>query len=492
MKKTSFLKKHGKVIILLIILAVAAVLVFYMRSKNAANANGEDDYTVGVAEKRTVVKSVAASGTIVASDSHEVKNTELIGQKVLSVHVSIGDKVNPGDVLVEIDTETLNKQKEDINSRIASLQKSRNERHQDYNKLIERQQEERQKNIENTENALQSAQSAFDEAQKNYSQALENYNNYLNRGGTENDAVAQTLYAILASREADVTNRQNNIATLTETLKRLNESANSVTDTLMDSYDDTTGEAIEALSDQILSIDRRIEACVMRAPSAGTVTEVKVKPGDIYTGGVVCMVEGEDIMEVKSYVDEYDVPDVNEGMKAILKTDATRNDELSGTVTFVAPKPESSSSGGFDLSSLIEGSGVSSSMLSMMGGGSSGSARYRVMISLDQKSERLRLGMNVRVSIVTERAENVMTVPYDAVQKDADGNFFIEKIIEPAEKDGKVTFEKIPVKKGIEGTYYIEVIGEGLSEGMQVKIVRTTSEESVEDLLNMMGSAGGV
>ena len=100
--------------------------------------------------------------------------------------------------------------------------------------------------------------------------------------------------------------------------------------------------------------------------------------------------------------------------------------------------------------------------------------------------------MNVRVSIVTDRAENVMTVPYDAIQKDEDGNFFIEKVIEPETKDQKVTFEKIPVKKGIEGTYYIQVIGEGITEGMQVKIIKTTSEESVEDLLNMMGSAGGI
>ncbi len=492
MKKTSFLKKHRKVFIFLIVIAVVAGVFLYMRSRNAASANGEDDYTVGVAEKRTVVRSVAASGTIVASDSHEVKNTELLGQKVLSVHVSVGDKVNPGDTLVEIDTESLNKQKDDINSQIASIRKSRYERQQDYNKLLERQDEQRQKNIEDTQNALASAQSAFSEAQKNYSQALDNYNNYLNRGGTEGDTVAQTLYAILAAREADVTNRQNNISTLTETLEKLNEGASSVTDTLLDTYDETTDQAIKTLSDQVLSIDRRIEACVMRAPSAGTITEVKVKPGDIYTGGVVCMVEGEDIMEVKSYVDEYDVPDVHEGMQAILKTDATRNDELPGTVTFVAPKPETSGAGGLDLSSLMEGAGVSSSMLSMMGGGSSGSARYRVMISLDQKSERLRLGMNVRVSIVTDRAENVMTVPYDAVQKDEDGSFFIEKIIEPETDDQKVTFEKIPVEKGIEGTYYIEVKGEGISEGMQVKIIRTTSEESVEDLLNMMGSAGGV
>jgi len=492
MKKTSFVKKHQKLFIFLIVIAVAAGLFFYMRNRNAASANGDDDYTIGTAEKRTVVKSVAANGTIVASDSHEIKNTELLGQRVLSVKVQVGDKVNPGDVLVEIDTEALNKQKEEINSRIASLQQAKYERHQDYNNLIERQNEERQKTIENTEKAIESANEALTEAQKNYDQALSNYNNYLGIGGSENDPVAQALHAILTSREADLTSRKNSISTLTETLSILNEGENAVTDRLLGTFDDTTGQAVKALSEQLLSIDKRIDACVMRAPSAGTVTEVKVKAGDIYTGGMACMVEGEDIMEVRSYVDEYDVPDVSVGMQAVLKTDATRNDELPGTVTFVAPKPESSGTGGLDLSSLIEGAGISSSMLSMMGGSGSSSARYRVMISLDQVSERLRLGMNVRVSIVTDRAENVMTVPYDALQKDEDGSFYIEKIIEPKEKDQKVTFEKIPVEKGIEGIYYIEVIGEGITEGMQVKIIKTTSEESVEDLLNMMGSAGGI
>ena len=492
MKKTSFFKKHKKLLIFLIIAVSLTGVFVYLRNKNSVNANGDDEYTVGVAERRTVVKSVAASGTIVASDSHEIRNTDLLGQKVLSVKVQVGDKVNEGDVLIEIDTEALNSQKEKLNSQIASIQKSKYERHQDYNKLLERQEEERQKNIEETQKALNSAEDALSDAQNDYTRALNNYNDYLNRGGTEGDTVAQTLYAILASREAELFSRQTNIATLTETLKTLNEGTGVAADTLLDTYDDTTAEAIKALSDQILSIDQKLEECIMRSPSAGTVTEVKVKAGDIYTGGVACMVEGEDIMEVKSYVDEYDVPDVSVGMQAILKTDATRNDELPGTVTFVAPKPESSGAGGLDLSSLMEGAGVSSSMLSMMGGGSSSSATYRVMISLDQRSDRLRLGMNVRVSIVTDRAENVMTVPYDAVRKDADGSFYIEKIIEPETKDQQVTFEKIPVKKGIEGTYYIEVIGEGITEGMQVKIIKTTSEESVEDLLNMMGSAGGI
>ena len=233
-------------------------------------------------------------------------------------------------------------------------------------------------------------------------------------------------------------------------------------------------------------------------------TEVKASAGDTYTGGVIAVVENDTAYDVDCAVDEYDIPDVAVGMKAVMKTDATREEELKGSVSFVAPKPEGGSVSGLsDLSGLLSG-GSMSDMTSALSSSTSSRASYKVRIHLDGKNDRLRLGMNVRVSIVTQEAENVLTVPYDAVQKKEDGTFFVEAVIgkEDAKKTGKgknskkasdgAETEKIPVQKGIEGTYYTEVISDRLAEGMEVVVPENDSDTSVDELLDVMGAGAGI
>ena len=52
-------------------------------------------------------------------------------------------------------------------------------------------------------------------------------------------------------------------------------------------------------------------------------------------------------------------------------------------------------------------------------------------------------------------------------------------------------YDEIPVETGLEGTYYVEIITESDIEGRQVVIPDSDSIQSVDDLLNVMGSAGG-
>jgi hypothetical protein len=60
-----------------------------------------------------------------------------------------------------------------------------------------------------------------------------------------------------------------------------------------------------------------------------------------------------------------------------------------------------------------------------------------------------------------------------------------------ASEDGQIVNKRIDVTTGMEGTYYIEITGD-VEEGMEVLIPSSSSEESVDDLINMMGAAGGV
>ena len=43
----------------------------------------------------------------------------------------------------------------------------------------------------------------------------------------------------------------------------------------------------------------------------------------------------------------------------------------------------------------------------------------------------------------------------------------------------------------MEGTYYVEIISSEIKEGMQVLVPTGEENSTVDDLLNMMGSAAG-
>ena len=84
-------------------------------------------------------------------------------------------------------------------------------------------------------------------------------------------------------------------------------------------------------------------------------------------------------------VDEYDIPDIAKGMEAVIKTDATGDEEMSGTVTFVAPTPTTTTA------SSSSGSSSSSS---------SSSSGYAVEVTITNPSERLRLGMTAKTCLL--------------------------------------------------------------------------------------------
>lgn len=126
--------------------------------------------------------------------------------------------------------------------------------------------------------------------------------------------------------------------------------------------------------------------------------------------------------------------------------------------------------------------------------GSTGSASYEVRLSLDTPSPRLRLGMNSKISIITKTRENVLTVPFEAVKTRNNGTKYviIRKVV--ADKDGnkKGIKKNVTIVTGIEGTNYIEVLDGNIKKGDEVILAKHDTENSVEDLMNMMGSDAGI
>ena len=122
-------------------------------------------------------------------------------------------------------------------------------------------------------------------------------------------------------------------------------------------------------------------------------------------------------------------------MKAVFKTDATRDEQLQGEVIFISPTP-------------TQGSNVT----------------YQVKVKINSPIDRLRLGMNAKLNIILrETAE----CAYCSLRRGAAGRNGNDVVyVVTRTESGGITKAAVPVTVGVEGDYYVEVTGD-IQEGME-------------------------
>ena len=225
-----------------------------------------------------------------------------------------------------------------------------------------------------------------------------------------------------------------------------------------------TGETTEEL--EIKKYEEQIQACNIVAPMDGVVTSVSVKEGDLYKSGEIATIQNTDQFVVVAAVDQYDISDVAKGMKAIVKTETTGDQEMEGSISFISPVPKSSTTS----------TGTSTT--------ATNSNDYEVKVSIPNASERLRIGMSAKTSIILNSIKDALVVPYFCLQQEEDGSDYIEV------SDGSVegTSQKIVVKRLLETDYYVAIEGEGLKEGMNVvtpsdDATMTTTENGTGEIM---------
>ena len=265
-------------------------------------------------------------------------------------------------------------------------------------------------------------------------------------------------------------------------------------------------------TERIKEYQEQLQDCTIKAPISGVITAVNVEAGDIYNGSTVVTIEDASAFEVTTEIDEYDIGKIKKGQKVIIKTNATGDEEMEGTVKTVAPRASSGSS----------------------------EVTYKVTISVDTMNELLRMDMTAKLSIILDSKENILTVPYESVQEDENGKFYVEVVMDSSGseegetlqkpegtgsgkapqkpggmgndettnsmntnsrnngKDAKMlgssgnaaemNTRKVYVEKGIESDYYIEIISNEITEGMEVVV--PDSEGKGMNLQMMMRNQG--
>ena len=288
--------------------------------------------------------------------------------------------------------------------------------------------------LDNAQATVNSAQTAVESAQLAYDKAVSDYENTgkVNENTSESYSIAvKNAEDALATAKKDYDLAVQQVESELASLKKQAEQQRT----------------ISGLNDpQVIMLQNykdKLEYAVVTAPCDGVITAINAEEGAVATGPLFT-IEDLDSLVISASVGEYDIPYVSEGMDAVIRCDALGDEEFDGKITDVAPTAAAASL------TASSNAGVS----------------YKIEASIENGSDKLYTGMSAKLNIISERKAGALTVTYDALTTDEDGN----DIVYVAEKDdtGVYHARKVIVTVGLETDYEVEVISSELKDGMYV------------------------
>lgn len=496
-------KQHKKFTALLVVLALAAAIVLrFLPQKGAAQGSTVSFVRTTTLQKTSLENSVSTTGTVESANVSTV--TTDLKYTVKSVNVQVGDTVQAGDVICTLDTEDLEKQieraKESLTDQTEQTQeaydkalKSYNEAKKDYDDTVTAADDAEDDYYDSWDdlnaavNQVSALQADYDSKQSQLSSMLTEYNEAVSTYGVDSDEAkaakdryeqfkegaakdAQTALenAQMTTGYQSLVQAKDQAVAAWEQAKTAKEQAEKQLETASESLD-TAKKKLDnsGSSDTLEDLQEQLTKCTLTAETSGTVTSLNATVGSICSD-TVATIQDTNALKIAVTIQEYDVPNVSIGMKARITSDAT-DGEISGTLTQISPTATAATGGQSS---------------------SSSSGTFSAEVSVDGASSGLLIGMNANVEIVQSTTDNVFVVPYDAVGTEDDGTKYV--MVKTGGDGADATFEKVTVTTGAENDYYIEISGDALSEGMEVRSSASDDSTETVDASNMMGQGGFV
>lgn len=308
-------------------------------------------------------------------------------------------------VTLVVQIETLEKQKQTIESSFESAKQGR----------------------ESARQAVEQAQSAYDIAQATYNAAVRGEDQALSDYADAVDSAWRAYQTALTSLDSTKKGTEDQLEAYSDTLASANAGANTA----------VTQESIRQLN-------QTLDDTKITAPVSGTVTAVYASVGSSGSG-LLFVIEDTDHLVISTSVKGYDLGDVKTGMTVEIKSDATGDLVIPGTLTTIAPTAKKNQLGDTEASN---------------------DPSFEAEVSVDSAESGLRIGMEARLSYIIERQAHVLAVPYEAVFTDEAGQSCI-LVLRTQEKETYLV-EKLPVTTGLDDDLDIAVSGTGVEEGLRV------------------------
>lgn len=308
-------------------------------------------------------------------------------------------------VTLVVQIETLEKQKQTIESSFESAKQGR----------------------ESARQAVEQAQSAYDIAQATYNAAVRGEDQALSDYADAVDSAWRAYQTALTSLDSTKKGTEDQLEAYSDTLASANAGANTA----------VTQESIRQLN-------QTLDDTKITAPVSGTVTAVYASVGSSGSG-LLFVIEDTDHLVISTSVKGYDLGDVKTGMTVEIKSDATGDSVIPGTLTTIAPTAKKNQLGDTEASN---------------------DPSFEAEVSVDSAESGLRIGMEARLSYIIARQAHVLAVPYEAVFTDEAGQSCI-LVLRTQEKETYLV-EKLPVTTGLDDDLDIAVSGTGVKEGLRV------------------------
>lgn len=535
--------KRLLVIALILILVITGIRFALNRAVSSfRNQGAAAEYTVEQAQIRTVENYLSSSGTAQPLNTYSVTTISSVEGTVLSADFEEGDLVEKGQVLYRISTDSLD-------NRIESAQKSIDRARKKYNQAVEDYEDAKEGlndlevKAETTGYIKELLVEEGDSIQAKTTAVAQVYNNktmvlevpFLSNEVSE-ELVGKTAIVEMSESGEEIKGTVTKVSGITETLSG-NRLVKYVTievknpgaivegdtaaayiedlesseegsfslysngtissdvsgeietiyvkegdwieegDVICKLSEDTVEDQLENYQDQIDSAKESLEDAedsleeiydaqadyTITSPITGTIIQKNIKVGDTISAignSALCLIYDLSAMTFEMYVDELDVMNVEAGQTVNITADALPDETFEGVITNV---------------SLVSNS-------------SGGVTQYPVTVQINEVGSLLP-GMNISGEIVIESAENVLTVPADAIQR---GNvvYVQDETVTEAQGDVPAGFRSVEVEVGVSDGSYIEIIS-GLSEGDAVYVPAHAGSEMQMMPGNMQGGMQG-
>ncbi len=441
-----------------VVVLMAVIILGYFGDKLIFKATAETSYVTSTVVKGSVFVSVAGSGQVESSSSIDLKAKT--SSYITYVSVKAGDVVRKGKLLFSLDSKDAERSVRDAELSLASsklsLEKLENQNSEenisaDLNKAYEdgfndvsnafldlptvltglesilveqnlsdnsaRMVSKTARDYRNkAEELYYKANNSFFINQKNYrlltrdgevekieeiinetyettkliSDAVKSYRNFVDYMADETD------------RPSDYTSYQNTLGNYTSTINSHLSNLLSTRTNIEDYKDNSTNGGLD-IESSILGVKQKENSLqdakdaladyYVYAPFDGTISSVTAKVGDIASGTLATIITKQKIATIS--LNEVDIAKIKLGQKATLTFDAIDTLSITGEV----------------------------SEIDSIGAVSQGVVSYNVKISFDVSDDRVKPGMSVSASIITDIVQDVLIIPNNAVKNQNGVNF---------------------------------------------------------------------
>lgn len=315
--------------------------------------------------------------------------------------------------------------------------------------------------LKSAESSTQTAKQNLEKARLNYESALQNEDQSLSnafsaleKAKMNYESALKTQEDSLNSAETALKKAQNSYSTAVENKNAAGQSlaSNEISIEMQEL-------SLQKLQDQLAEAD-------MKAPLAGTVTYVSAQLGQP-ANGLMFVIEDTDNLIVDTTVSESEVNDLKVGQTVLIETDSTGEDVFQGEIITIADSAQKGSDGLTATSTNVV---------------------FDVQISIKDKDERLKIGMNAQLSLITEEKNDVLAVSTEAITTRRG-----ESILRV--QNGE-EIKEVVVQTGLETDTMTEIVSGDVKEGDMI-VVSSVSDgatalaEGMEGMPNGMDGMGG-